>query len=274
MSFISFELPLSQDYPLSETGQSLGAAVLDVQPVITFFGDNFNNHFFYQGSNDVLAYAYGGNDSVYTGSGNDQVDGGNGNDVINTWAGNDVLWGGAGDDFLDAGPGKDALHGESGNDILSGGSGDDELLGGEGSDSLFGNEGNDILRGESSYSALSPLLRWIHRIENRDLLTGGSGSDIFMLGDVGGNFYQGDGHAVITDFNRLEEGDRIRVKYHPSLRLESLSYGGSAALDTCIFQGSDLLGVVLDQSGKDIYASRSTGYMFCFFDRVVLDIVG
>ena len=79
-----------------------------------------------------------------------------------------------------------------------------------------------------------------------DTLAGGSGWDIFVLGESAGNYYQGAGYALITDYNGAN--DYIRIK-SGSLSLSYANWGvGSSALDTAIYQSGDLIGVVQDNT--------------------------
>ncbi len=164
------------------------------------------------------------------------LDGWSGNDFIFGDGGNDLILGGTGNDTLDGWTGNDTLNGESGNDLLMGFSGNDVLLGGTGSDTLMGESGNDFLNGYGG------------TFGEFDVLSGGTGADLFALGDAVNLFYQGSGYATITDFNFLE-GDKIQVlgsSSNYSLSLQNFS--GGLGLDTLIFFGSDLIGVVEDNT--------------------------
>lgn len=146
----------------------------------------------------------------------------------------------------------DKLDGGNGDDVLTGASNDDLLLGGSGHDVLKGGAGNDILVGFGGNA-------W-----EEDTLTGGSGADTFVLGQMAGDFgyipgvttfYKKtsgfatrDGHAKIQDFNRLE-GDKLHVYGQSSnYRLSYQSISGDAAIDTVIRYADtdDLLAVVED----------------------------
>ena len=104
------------------------------------------------------------------------------------------------DDTISGGEGNDNLSGGQGSDEISGGLGNDTITGGEGSDILNGDEGNDVLAGTTADS---------QQPDEIDILTGGLGSDRFILGDENGVYYD-DGDplslgesdfALITDFN-------------------------------------------------------------------------
>jgi hypothetical protein len=142
----------------------------------------------------VVVFAQAGNDRVQvTGPRATEVHGG---------AGNDSLAGSAGDD---------ALFGDDGRDYVSGGAGDDVLVGGFGRDSMTAGAGRDILIG----GALAPTIpyagvrsarqSWVTNqnptaaiisavvtattdpgdADNLDVLTGGSGADLFVAGGIG-----------------------------------------------------------------------------------------
>jgi len=204
----------------------------------TYYGTSGANYYNYTGSEQLYAYGYGGNDTIWGNTNNDYIDGGDGNDYLYGWSGNDTLWGWNGNDYLDGGTGNDYLGGESGNDTLLGGSGNDSLSGGTGDDRLTG----------STSRAFNSL--------EYDTLAGGSGWDIFVLGESAGNYYQGAGYALITDYNGAN--DYIRIK-SGSLRLSRENWVGSSALDTAIYQGSDLIGVVQDNTSIAL-----TSYYFQF----------
>ncbi|MFH7243978.1 MAG: calcium-binding protein [Spirulina sp.] len=167
---------------------------------------------------------------------NNILSGWGGDDYIFGAGGNDVIYGGSGNDTLDGGSGSDSIYGGSGNDVLYGGSGHDYLSGGSGSDLLVGESGNDTLVGYG------------FGLAEYDTLSGGSGADLFVLGDASGVYYLGAGYATITDFNYLE-GDKIQVAGSSSnYSLSFQNWSGGFALDTLIYFGSDLIGVVQDNT--------------------------
>lgn len=205
-----------------------------------YYGTNRANYYDFMASMQSLyAYGYGGNDTIWGNSNNDYIDGGDDNDYLYGWSGNDTLWGGNGNDSLDGASGNDKLYGESGNDTLLGVSGNDFLSGGD---------GNDRLTGSKSIS---------YESYEYDTLAGGSGLDIFVLGESAGNYYQGSGYALITDYNGAN--DYIRIKDTGTLYLSSENWAGTGALDTAIYQRGDLIGVVQDKTSIAL-----TSYYFQF----------
>ncbi|BAY81507.1 metalloprotease [Calothrix parasitica NIES-267] len=110
-----------------------------------------------------------------------------------------------------------------------GGAGNDTLIGNSSSNYLSGNHGNDYLAGYGGY----------------DALIGGSGNDTFALADASSVFYQGDGYAMISDFNW--EYDYIQVSGSSNqYSLETGNWTGGSALDTAIYFDNDLIGLVKD----------------------------
>ncbi|MTE01128.1 hypothetical protein GIY56_12570 [Paracoccus sp. YIM 132242] len=119
-----------------------------------------------------------GSDTVHGAAGNDHVNSGAGNDHVNGGAGNDRLYANSGNDTLLGGDGFDCMIGGAGNDLIHGGGGIDIIVGGHGDDRLFGNAGNDRFyfgasvhgEGEGSF----------------DIVTGGTGADMFIFGEMSG----------------------------------------------------------------------------------------
>ncbi|PSN11350.1 hypothetical protein C7293_24635 [filamentous cyanobacterium CCT1] len=140
----------------------------------------------------------------------------------------------ASDDVINGLDGNDVLNGLSGDDLLRGGHGNDTVLGGSGSDTLIGGSGNDFLNGYGL------------TLGEFDVLEGGSGADVFALGDANSPYYLGNGYATITDFNYLE-GDKIQITGSASnYGIEFQNFSGGLATDTLIYFGSVLIGVVQD----------------------------
>lgn len=183
-----------------------------------------------------------GNDRIFGGSGADSLFGNSGNDNLNGHIGVDLLNGGDGNDFLFGGLENDNLNGEAGRDTLEGGAGNDALDGGAGNDRLIG---ISLLNSPSEFSA-----------SEVDTLTGGLGSDTFVLGDATRVYYDDDAplttgesnYALITDFNSSQ--DFIQLK--GSADLYSLDFFTSilgtinAAInyDPGVIARSEVIGIV------------------------------
>ncbi len=142
----------------------------------------------------------------------DVLTGNHRNQTFKALNGNDIVRAAGGNDRLKGGSGNDSLYGESGNDKLWGETGNDKLWGGKGSDTLFGHGGRDRLIG------VDPATKNPGRNE-RDVLTGGGGRDLFVLGDRTTVYYD-DGrnntighsdYALIKDFS-AGSGDKIQLK--------------------------------------------------------------
>ncbi|MBD2459867.1 S8 family serine peptidase [Oscillatoria sp. FACHB-1407] len=112
-----------------------------------------------------------------------------------------------------AGDGRDIVTGNAVDNQLQGGRNDDTLIGGGGNDVLLGGNQADTLIGCGAERGIATI----------DRLTGGSGADLFVLGDGIAVFY-GDAvgagagladYAVITDF--AADADRIQLYGNASL---------------------------------------------------------
>lgn len=245
------------------------------------YGMEGNDHYFVDSSDQVFENEDEGIDSVYTsirsyvlpanvenlyfnGGNNYTVYTGHGNELDNTITGTNVsddLLGWEGDDILIGYGGHDRLHGGEGNDRLEGGDGDDLLLGLSGSDELIGGEGDDLLNG-SGISGSSLRSEF-------DVLTGGGGRDIFVLGEFGGEVYRGAGYATITDYDPYIDQIQVRGEASDYFLIKGFNVTGSPAKDTIIYTtlfsnfsyGShssdpyDAVGVVKDST--DILLSES-----------------
>lgn len=151
------------------------------------------------------------------------------------------------DDIIAGFQGNDLIGGNGGNDLIGGGDGNDGIYGGYGGDALYGEAGNDYLNGFGGGYSIEI-----------DYLFGGTGSDIFAIGNSTGDFYLGgydpitntdSSYAIIQDFSTLE-GDKIQG-YALYGSYYSLYYGNSANgnpnfQDTSIYLGNDLLAVIPD----------------------------
>ncbi|MBD2443165.1 hypothetical protein H6G25_08115, partial [Dolichospermum sp. FACHB-1091] len=258
---------------------------------------NFENFTITTGSgNDTITQSGLVNNIVVRG--NDTINGGAGNDTINTGLGIDSADGGAGDDLLivdysigDTGSGMDLstyagaegfygtayrtnlstgqyldrvdfsginrfqITGTSQNDTITTGSGNDTINGGAGNDTINGGTGNDTIDGVNG-TLLTPGLGEI------DVLTGGTGSDRFILGNATKVYYD-DGntltngsndYADITDFNI---GDIIQLQGTSSNYLLAV-----VGVDTQILinkpgtELDELIGIVRNQTGLSLTSSN------------------
>ena len=126
-----------------------------------------------------------GNDLIVGGGGNDNLRGDDGNDTVIGDSGNDIMQGGNGDDFMYGGSGHDRMFGNYGNDLMIGGDGKDLISGNQGDDRLYGGDlsGLDVHRsdyGDPVIERKSEAQDW-----DKDILSGGSGTDWFGTADNG-----------------------------------------------------------------------------------------
>lgn len=137
-------------------------------------------------------------------------------DILNGTDGDDSISGRQGNDKIFGNAGQDVLSGNLNDDYLDGGKGQDIVIGGDGNDSLFGGLGNDVLKGDNGNDILTGVdINAINPgIEEIDTLTGGGGSDIFVLGDVNNTYYDNldSDYALITDFNASEDSIQLHGK--------------------------------------------------------------
>lgn len=213
------------------------ALVPDEDLVFTILNDDFGNPIVGSTGKDVLQGTQGV-DLIDGLEGNDVINGDNDNDIINGDAGKDKLFGDLGDDLIDGGSGKDKLYGGFGND---------ELIGGLGNDKLFGNSGNDTLIGATIGGELPGT-------GEKDVLEGGSGTDLFVLGDRNSSFYLGNNkkdHAEIKDWSS-EEKDLIQLSSQGNYSLGSSGSKRGWDKKISIFDDGDLIAVVKTK-GKEYF---------------------
>ncbi len=167
--------------------------------------------------------------------------------LIEGTEGRDRLRGTAEDDELQGMEGRDRLFGRAGNDLLMGGQGNDRLKGGRGKDTLVG---ADTITGG---------------IGETDILRGGAGSDLFVLGDANQAYYN-DGQngtwgtrdfAFIRDFN-TSQGDMLQLNGEAGdYRLQSMGSGGDA-----LFHGDNELIAIVKTQGNEAFALDSSTVQF------------
>jgi Ca2+-binding RTX toxin-like protein len=232
VTFTQLQLPMSAPLP----GDLVGTA----------FADDLEGSL----ASGERIYGYGGSDTLEGDSGNDIMVGGDGFDgIVPTPLFPD-------NDRLEGNKGNDSLYGEQGDDLLDGGKGDDLLVGGKGNDWLIGGGGNDILCGTEALGLFTSF-------NQVDKLTGGKGSDTFVLGAAGvgfsyylggGNYTPGlplpattTGYAIITDFKASK--DTIQLNSSTTYTLGYTNMAGTSKIDTLILRSgtNDVIGVIQDQ---------------------------
>lgn len=150
-----------------------------------------------------------------------------------------------------AGDGKDIVTGNAADNQLQGGRNNDTLIGGGGNDTVLGGNQGDTLIGCGTEQGIATL----------DALTGGAGSDLFVLGDETAVFYGGAAAAgagladyvIITDF--VEDVDRIQLNGN----ISQYSLGASpiaSEVGTAVYLnqaiGNDLIAVIQEVSPTDL----------------------
>ena len=208
-------------------------------------GDDYIHGF---AGDDWLA-GFAGDDVITGGLGNDTITGGevttdnrfdeNGNDTLAGGHGNDLIYGDGGNDYLFGEQDNDTLYGDAGNDSLNGGDGNDNLYGGADNDYIFAGKGNDSLDGGSGDDVLNGTISF-NDVEI-DVFTGGTGNDLFVVGNFHGNSYRSAGDADYVHITDLQAGDQIQVD---SGKYELDSSPIASISGTGIYHNSDLIAVV------------------------------
>ncbi|WP_103123724.1 Calx-beta domain-containing protein, partial [Nostoc cycadae] len=142
------------------------------------------------------------------------------------------------------------------NDFFQGFAGNDTIIGGAGNDSINSSAGNDIIIGVNPYAA-TPGLNEI------DTVTGGTGSDRFILGNAANIFYEDSNtttagtndYALIKDFNPNE--DFIQLKGSKSNYLLAASpingiSGTAIYLNKPSAEPDELIAIIEGVTGLDI----------------------
>jgi Ca2+-binding RTX toxin-like protein len=189
---------------------------MPIQPIcgdftMTFYydGSNGNDYFDFQGSSNLVAHGYGGNDTLL------------------------------GDIY------GDSLYGGSGNDKLLGSRGNDLLIGDLGSDTLNGGTGNDILRGFSwGYNReIDTLIGG----QGRDTFMLGDATGVFYLGGRTSSGRDAS-YALIADWNPGADRIQVHGSASSYRLVKNQNWLGSSAKDTGIYIGNDLIGVIQDST--------------------------
>lgn len=164
----------------------------------------------------------------------------NGNDIIFGTPGSDNIDALAGNDTVFAGAGNDKIYGNSGNDLLYAYSGNDTLYGGTGNDTLNGGTGHDVVVGGQRGDHVEV-----------DRLTGGAGSDRFLLGDYHSNLYSNAGngdYARITDFQKGQDSVQLDLGNYT---LGASPINGISG--TAIYDGAELIGILEGVNKFNLY---------------------
>ncbi|MDB9435378.1 Calx-beta domain-containing protein, partial [Dolichospermum lemmermannii CS-548] len=145
-----------------------------------------------------------------------------------------------------------ALTSTDGDDSIIGTNADETLSGGLGNDNISGVGGNDILNGVNSNN-INP------GIGERDNLSGGSGSDRFILGDNANIYYDdrnittngSNDYATITDFNPSE--DKVKLQgIATNYRLETSGSNTNLYIDKAGSEPDELIAVFQNVTGLNL----------------------
>ncbi len=191
------------------------------------FGTPDNDLLLGTDENNII-FGLEGDDTIYGGQGDDTIFGNQGDDVIFGNEGNDILYGGKGNDLMYGDEGDNLMFGNLENDLLVGGPGEDTLYGGQGDDNLFGGAGNDFLSGDKGNDFLVgvDITSSTPGLGEIDTLSGGSGFNLFVLGDENQSYYIGGGnedYALITDFSPTQ--DQISVHGNSEIQFVDFTFG-------------------------------------------------
>jgi Ca2+-binding RTX toxin-like protein len=236
-----------------------------------------------------------GNDTLLGGEGSDQLDGGAGDDVLDGEGGNDRLSGGLGNDTLRGGDGDDIYFLETigdrvvedingGTDVVNAGftttladnvenlvlTGTDaingtgnvlnnELTGNAGNNILFGGDGSDILSARGGNDVLWGASSAIESLNDIDILSGGLGSDRFILVTETEVFYD-DGnvttagtsdYALITDLDVTTDVIQLNGRFADYVLVENAAglTTGTAIFLNELGGANELIGVIEDVVG-------------------------
>jgi len=153
-------------------------------------------------------------------------------------------------------PAFNLIEGNANRDRLRGTADADEIRGGAGRDRLSGRQGNDTLIGADTTTG---------GVGEIDILRGGTGSDLFVLGDATQAYYN-DGQAgtwgtrdfaFIRDFN-VSQGDQLQLHgVAADYRLQSMGSCGDA-----LFHGDNELIAIVKTRGSEALALDSNAVQF------------
>jgi len=227
-------------------GSNLENLILIGSEATDGFGNGRNNLMLGNGGRNRLSGG-GGNDTLAGNSGNDSLSGSSGDDSLNGGTGTDTMIGGTGNDTYVVDTAGDKISEtstlqseidvvQSGVTYTLGNNLENLILTGSGSTSGSGNELNNAITGNSAANSLSGFLGDDILVGNGgsdtltganaktggtgeiDTLSGGSGSDLFVLGNSSGRFYDdrsdstigASDYALVTDFKVGEDSLQLR----------------------------------------------------------------
>jgi Ca2+-binding RTX toxin-like protein len=176
--------------------------------------------------------------------------------IFNDDLGNSIV-GSAGKDKLYGTQKVDIIEGLEGKDKLYGGLDNDKLYGGLGNDKLYGGSGNDTLIGASIGESQPGM-------DEKDVLQGDSGADLFVLGDRNNIFYVGNNkhdYAEIKDWSS-EEGDMIQLSSQGNYSLGSSGSKYSSHKKISIFDDGDLIAVIKNKGSEHLDLNNSDQFSF------------
>ncbi|MDD1458412.1 calcium-binding protein, partial [Dolichospermum sp. ST_sed7] len=157
-------------------------------------------------------------------------------------------------DNIVTGDGNDTINSGAGNDTINASGGNDSINTGDGNDSINGGDGNDTIDGVNGAS-LTPGLGEI------DSLTGGTGSDSFILGNATKAYYDDgntltNGSSDYADITDVNIGDIIQLPGTSSNYLLAV-----VGADTQILinkpgtEPDELIGIIRNQTGLSLTGS-------------------
>ncbi|MTH98222.1 hypothetical protein [Roseibium sp. RKSG952] len=142
--------------------------------------------------------------------------------------GNDTIYGGDGSDTIYAETGNNVVYGRKGDNTIYGGDGDDILVGGNDNDTIYGGGGDNLIYSGSLFEGSS------------NVLTGGSGSNTFVLGKAG----EVSSEVAGVDWDSFAE---TAIKSAVNLVMMTPGVGLSVKVaKTAIYAGLDLYNIIVD----------------------------
>ena len=158
---------------------------------------------------------------------------------------------------------NDDIGGRGGNDTMYGRKGNDTITGGIGQDQLFGGGGNDTLIGVDPFASEKDDLDDADILNETglganftgeiDVLSGGNGNDVFVLGEDSKTYYVGgkyQDYAIIEDFQRTQ--DLFQLGSAPKNYEVSANYIIDGQSGAGILFNDDLVAIVMGVSASDL----------------------